>query len=113
MWIEDQYLHYVGGLDENLNRSKSHWRFDLTPQLQLDDAIVLYPNPASQEIYIESAARIEHVALYDTQGNELSVLGAIQSFTASIETVSLPSGVYILMVQTPNGDLRRRFIVAH
>lgn len=113
MWIEDHYLHYVGGLDENLNRSKSHWRFDLTPQLQLDDAMALYPNPASEEINIESAARIEDVALYDAQGNELSVLGAIQTFTARIETNSLPHGMYILMVQTPNGDLRRRVIVTH
>lgn len=113
MWVDDQYLHYVGGLDKNLNRSRSHWRFDLTPQLQLDDAIVLYPNPASEEIHMESAAEIENVALYDVRGNELPVLGSIQYFTARIETNSLPNGMYILIVQTPNGDLRRKLIVEH
>ena len=69
----------------------------------------VFPNPASEKLYIEALANIESVILTDMQGK--IVLQAYD--TAEIALAHLTDGVYIMQVKTDLGIAHKRIIVKH
>jgi len=60
--------------------------------------VVLYPNPASTTLTIESKSAIQQVSIYNLTGNLVQVES---KNTFSIEL--LPSGIYLAKIETKNG----------
>lgn len=69
--------------------------------------IGLYPNPATDQLTIDVAARIERYEIIDILGNEVA-LPPIQHGTIDIS--SLHSGVYLLKAITTQGSGVARFV---
>jgi ELWxxDGT repeat protein len=67
--------------------------------------LVIFPNPTSANITIQSAEKIESVLIYNTSG--LLVQSEIKN---SFSVENLPAGIYFLRIQTENGIVTSRFV---
>ncbi len=65
----------------------------------------LFPNPANQNIQIETDQQFENIKVLNTQGQEM-----ISTSNQSIDISSLLQGVYLLQVQTSSGIIQKRFL---
>ncbi|MEX1003596.1 MAG: S8 family serine peptidase [Crocinitomicaceae bacterium] len=66
----------------------------------------IYPNPASEQLYIKSTHNIESVIIYTLDGKNVSREGAVHS----IDISSLSNGVYLIEVLTDGGSSIQKFI---
>ncbi len=72
--------------------------------------IKAYPNPASENILIESSEIMQRIELYDMQGK---MLYAVNNQAALLMDVSAyPSGIYILQIKTDRGLQHKKIIVS-
>ena len=103
--------------------SLSKWCFEENPIVEDSTGITtfsaahptieIYPNPASQSIYIKSEKPLEDVILeiYDLEGREI---GRYDHFNAeSFDVSSLKNGLYILKIHATNYSYQTRFSVIH
>lgn len=61
----------------------------------------IYPNPASNNLYIESESKLRTVHFYDIQGYKVA-----QFYNSNnIDLTSLPMGMYILKAYTASGEM--------
>ena len=71
-------------------------------------AFEIYPNPAIDQVVIETEANIESVAIYTLTG--VMVYSEVDFNNNTINVSDFASGVYIMKVRTENGEVVRRFI---
>lgn len=74
----------------------------------------LYPNPASQFINISlnnTSEIIDNVIIYDVLGKIIKEVKSISSNNATIDTLSLSKGVYLLEITTENGLKQNKKLV--
>ena len=76
---------------------------DETPLTQ----IAVYPNPTSDEIFIQSELKIEKVEVYSLIG---TLLISKNDFSVKISVSTLSQGVYLLKVYTDKGVAVRKFM---
>jgi len=77
--------------------------------------INIYPNPASDLIYIEPASGYpwpSNVTLYNTQGQEvLNVIPQDSHERVKMDVKDFPDGLYFLKVYTNEGVLTRQVVI--
>lgn len=78
------------------------------------DSWIVYPNPAADKISIESldvTAEMKSIDLYDITGKRLKSIN-YETFaqTQSLDIADLPSGVYVLNIQTDKSVITKKFI---
>ena len=82
-----------------------------TPGTSILDAqtstVNIYPNPAQNTLYIESAETVEHVSIYDISGRVL--LQEINP-NQSIDINSLAIGIYLVKVKTAQGETVKKIV---
>jgi len=77
----------------------------------VNDRIIIYPNPTSGEVRVESGAlRVESVEIFDVMGKNVSRLTSHISHPISIDISYLPSGVYFLRIVTENEVVTKKII---
>lgn len=67
----------------------------------------IYPNPFTNQLYVNNAEHFELCTIYDVQGRVLIIEKLIKNETAVINTVSLKNGLYFLKIS--NGQENRVF----
>ncbi|MFM9985255.1 MAG: T9SS type A sorting domain-containing protein [Flavobacteriales bacterium] len=65
--------------------------------------LVIYPNPASDFLYINSEAGIESVVIEDMSGKEVYAVHALNVFSPSVCVNQFASGMYVLRIHSQNG----------
>ena len=71
----------------------------------------IYPNPANDRLYIETTAEIEDVVVYSITGVIVSQQSTVNSQRSlSIDLSKLNTGIYIIKINTENGEIVKRFI---
>lgn len=95
------------GIDE-VTESLEVFAEDLlsTPSLETSAAI-LYPNPASDRIFISSEMAVEQVQIYDLSGRELLKFSDIES---GIDISTLPQGIYLAELSQGKSRQVKRFV---
>lgn len=63
----------------------------------------VYPNPVVERVTITAASEITSVELYSIGGNLLLTVPADGQMSQTIDLNTVPAGVYVMMVYTPNG----------
>lgn len=69
--------------------------------------IQIYPNPAKDFVYIKNNQKIDSIEVYSLSGQKLN----IDTNDDKINVSQLPSGVYILNIQTGNAVVSKKLIV--
>jgi hypothetical protein len=89
------------------------WSFKTENPNSLEDyassiVVKVYPNPFSDFIQIETEDENVIATLFDMQGR--AILQEIFSNTTKISTHELPTGVYVLKLQTNNSNISKQMI---
>ncbi len=80
--------------------------------VSIQDAITLYPNPANNEITIQTIgqnSKIISLAIYNTQGVMLRSISNINEPVFTLPIESLNSGMYILKAETNGAVTHKKF----
>lgn len=75
-----------------------------------DSEFQLFPNPAQDQLNIESSIDIEKISIYSLQGTLVKQLSISQQQTTSIAIKDLTQGSYILNLEGGNQQLKKIFI---
>jgi len=81
---------------------------DVSTGPDLEDAISIYPNPASQTLYVQSGVTLQRVVLLDMLGQTLYETSA-QGRQLSLDVSAYKPGIYFLQI-TANGEQETRRI---
>jgi len=84
---------------------------DIELAITSEDAIKIFPNPATDIIHIESVGheKISEVIIYNTVGQSFGRYH-VDDYTAMIELDHIVSGVYIIEVRSKSGATISKFI---
>jgi len=69
--------------------------------------VVIYPNPVSDELFIQTENRVIAVEIFNLQGQ---LIKRLTSDASSVSVSDLPIGIYILKVTTDDGIVTQRFV---
>jgi hypothetical protein len=67
-------------------------------------AFLVYPNPATNLLQIESEQHIGSVALYDLRGAKVKEIPGAQQLSLSFSLEDIPSGMYFVEVRSSSGN---------
>lgn len=86
------------------------WNSTFTKQVVRDDVnVVLYPNPARAEVFVEGASKEATIDLYTLDGVRVLSSVADPSGRAALNVDGLAEGIYVVLV----GNVSKRLIVRH
>ena len=88
-----------------LNFGQVYNSFLKTNEINFKNKIIIYPNPAKQEINISSSQKIEKISVYNSLGQFL-----FDSKTTKINIEKLEKGIYFIRITTEKGELVEKFI---
>ncbi|MDR2010200.1 MAG: Omp28-related outer membrane protein [Bacteroidales bacterium] len=71
------------------------------------DTFFIYPNPVSEQLFIQCPETIDQIKIFNTQGQLLKL---IQDNVSEISIIGLPDGFYILHVITGKGTFIQQFV---
>lgn len=71
--------------------------------------IRIFPNPAAENVFIESSAKIQSVQIMDTSGRILKSLAG-KGNNQQIPITDLSKGVYLIKVKTDTSDFSKKLI---
>ena len=99
-WLQDTKDPYEG----------ETWESTFTKQVTRDDAnVVLFPNPARGEVFVEGASKEATIDLYTLDGVRILSSIADPSGRAALNVAGLAEGIYVVLV----GNVSKRLIVRH
>ncbi|AUP80227.1 BspA family leucine-rich repeat surface protein [Flavivirga eckloniae] len=78
-----------------------------TPSIETE-AFMVWPNPTTQNIQIDLDREIEQLRLYNLQGAEVLAQKGVHN--KSVDVSALPSGTYLLKIQTGAGSIVSRIV---
>lgn len=73
----------------------------------------LYPNPATNQVVLESDGAIESVQLFNALGQQVYQSRPEGAKQTAVNTSLLPQGVYVVRIRTAQGVAERRLAVTH
>lgn len=82
----------------------------LKDDAKVDKFSSLYPNPAKEEININSSFRINNIEIYNSNGQEV-LKQNINDFMTKINISTFRAGTYIAKIYTDSGVSTKKFIV--
>ncbi len=111
--------YYVFAADESGRRrqqpifgNKDPHRFTFADDEKIDEnnisEVNVYPNPASDKLYVETESEVDEVEIYDVYGRQQPIVNSQQP--TAIDVSGLNSGVYFIRIKTEGGDVVRRFV---
>lgn len=68
----------------------------------------IYPNPVTNQLYIESQEAFQRVEVFTINGKR--ILEANYQENQPMDVSSLPSGMYILKIETENGSVTKKLV---
>lgn len=74
-------------------------------------SVVLFPNPASDYLYIKSDVQVNSVKLLNSLGQIVFFSQKMDSNNVTISTSGLDSGIYLLNLETSNGTITKRIMI--
>ena len=74
----------------------------------IDAALKLYPNPANDALWIETASAIKSCRVYNSLGSQ--VLQSEKMITNRLDIRHLSSGLYIIHIETNTGTYKGKFL---
>ena len=73
------------------------------------NTIIVYPNPADEELVIQSPEFLKNIAIFDSLGKKWMEKNIQAGNSASIPVAGLPTGNYIVQIETNTGFFSSKF----
>lgn len=85
----------------------------LSTNLRDESALKLYPNPSAGLVSIMSEVRIDNLEVINLEGKRVFQSGRNQSIPAMLDFTHLPSGLYLIKVETATGIQTQKLSISH
>ncbi len=75
---------------------------------------VIYPNPTSKLLYIESEEDIEEISIYDLMGKEINRQTPEKSslnYQLNLSELLIPKGIYFIKIHSNNASSTQKIIL--
>jgi hypothetical protein len=83
-------------------------------QIQPDDSLSIYPNPASEVVTIISGGTsIQGVSVLNVLGENVLNMPNLRESDITLDVSELPSGTYFVHIETANGSVLRKVVIQH
>ncbi|MDR1847871.1 MAG: T9SS type A sorting domain-containing protein [Bacteroidales bacterium] len=79
-------------------------------QIDLDNRCKIYPNPAKNELFIQSDFKVITLEIYNNLGVKVKEK-ELNRHEAKIDITNLPSGNYTLKLLTTQGEVKKKFVI--
>lgn len=87
------------------NPNSSSFMRSVSHPLSQNQKITIYPNPTSNDIFVEVQEQLLNLELYTINGQKI-----LQTQENTLQMSSLPQGIYLLKVYTANGVAQEKII---
>ncbi len=79
----------------------------VTPVMPHTDEVILYPNPATNELNVvyDASADVKNIAVYNIIGKALTVYKVTANNSANLNLENLPSGIYFARLINSQGNV--------
>ena len=77
---------------------------------EISSSLLLYPNPAENELIIATELHVEEIAIYDIYGRTVSQQVNMTTRQQVVDVADLEAGIYFVNIKTDNGNIVRRFV---
>lgn len=105
----DHCIHMISGLDSSFNRLDEHWSYCTNPE-NTGIEILLYPNPANEQIMIIPSENAE-VYVYSVVGDLADQFSVEEEYLWDCS--SLANGVYLLLFQSEKTTVLKKVIISN
>jgi len=78
---------------------------------KISDNIRIYPNPASNILYIENTESINKIEIINIQGQEISTIQNINKEIIEINISDMSKGIYFLKISSQSSNLLKKLII--
>ncbi len=92
-------------------REGTVYYFDVNVELHKNSDVVVYPNPASDKLFIETTGIIEEITIRNHTGQSVMALSTGLNANVNIELSILKNGLYIVEIRLSDGQLLTHKIV--
>ncbi|MDD2621975.1 MAG: T9SS type A sorting domain-containing protein [Bacteroidales bacterium] len=100
---------YISGMGGCINIDNINFAADANiNDVVSEDKVILYPNPARNQINIKNNTPMDYVVVYDLVGKKILTV-SIQSEQGILDISALQKGVYFLQIQTKQGIIHKKF----
>ena len=89
---------------------RTGWEADNSVPQALEATTFIQPNPAHDRVQVFSSFQIRKLSLYDIQGR-LVLTQHVNGPSATVSLTNIPTGFYILLIDTPSGTVPRRLSI--
>ncbi len=86
------------------------WLFDGVQEIHSDKSVSIYPNPASDQLNIESSQPISSIIIHDLLGREI-FSKEFNSAQCQLNIANWNSGVYLVKIITDEGGVVKKIVV--
>lgn len=100
MFVHNDTIYAGAGENEQLINQKDLWRYDFSGVglTDIDEASIrLFPNPASDQLFIDATSRINHVEVFSELGVLVLDLNA-NSLNLALDLSELSKGIYLVNI---------------
>ena len=106
-WIETR----LSWLDANMPGSAENCGVS-TDQVSTPDMMLrLFPNPCSEDLYIESDKRIKVIKVYSLSGKVVRSEQPYDSFSVHLNISDLEKGIYLVKIISSEGSIRTEKVI--
>lgn len=88
--------------------TSSHVLRTVSTKDEFDQGLLVYPNPASAEVYIISNNTIQHIELYNLIGQLMPINTVNNQKLIKLDTSQLSTGIYFVHIKLPDTNLVRK-----
>lgn len=78
--------------------------------IDVDNYTYVFPNPASENIMVQSSFKIHGIEIFNEQGQKIANTNP-NAYNTSIDVSSYPKGMYIVKIMTKSGTANKKIIV--
>jgi polyhydroxybutyrate depolymerase len=121
-WAGAQENFIIGGnRNYDVNASEIIWEFfnrhsldgtiNSVKEVESENSITLYPNPANHMLNVEwKDIKAHSISITDISGRNVLSVSAVHTFSSTINTEKLESGIYFLNLNHDKGSVAKRFV---
>lgn len=80
-------------------------------EVKQTQSISIYPNPAKENIWIESTQKIDEISLMDTRGRELISMKALHKNQVWLDTKGLSPGIYVVKIADAKSEKYTKIVI--
>ncbi|MFK5856718.1 MAG: Omp28-related outer membrane protein [Bacteroidota bacterium] len=106
----DPSMGSTESMNEIVRRTNDWFNFGVGVNEIFESLIKVFPNPASNNVTVESASIIKHISIYDISGRKVYSVSLNQN-KVELNIESFDKGIYMIQLETDSGTITEKLSI--